>query len=165
MGSRHQMMAILTGVLLGLGAACGGSGQSVQTAVAVSKPKVRVVPVATGLSRPWGLAFLPNGDMLVTERPGTLKRIPKNGGSPQAITGVPEVVAQGQGGLLDVVLHPEFEQNRWVYLSLAAGQPGQAGTRVVRGQLQGNQLQNLETIVDMPLRKQKPVPRKYGPSG
>lgn len=150
MGSKHRVMAILTGVLMGLGVACGGGGQSVP--MAVSKPKVRVVPVATGLSRPWGLAFLPNGDMLVTERPGTLKRIPKNGGSPQAITGVPEVVAQGQGGLLDVVLHPEFEQNRWVYLSLAAGQPGQAGTRVVRGQLQGNQLQNLETIVDMPLK-------------
>ncbi|MEN9265855.1 MAG: PQQ-dependent sugar dehydrogenase, partial [Thermostichales cyanobacterium BF4_bins_65] len=143
-----KLAGVVAGILTGLGLACS-MGQPVQTA---TPPRFQVRTVVSGLNRPWGLAFLPDGDLLVTERPGRLSRIPRTGGDPQPISGVPPVVAQGQGGLLDVVLHPQFEQNRWVYLSLAGGQPGQAGTQVVRGQLQGNQLVNVQTIVDMPLK-------------
>ncbi|GAB4211208.1 MAG: PQQ-dependent sugar dehydrogenase [Synechococcales cyanobacterium] len=112
-------------------------------------PQVRAVSLAAGLNHPWGLAFLPDGTLLVTERPGRLRRITAQGLDPQPISGIPPVVAQGQGGLLDVAVHPQFAQNQWIYLALAAGQPGAAGTRVVRGRLQNNQLTEVTTIVDM----------------
>lgn len=77
----------------------------------------RVVPVVENLVNPWSMAFLPNGDMLVTERPGRL-RIVRNGKLlPAPVEGVPPVFARGQGGLLDVVLHPNFASNHLVYLS------------------------------------------------
>lgn len=99
-----------------------------------------------GLRSPWGMAFLPNGDILVTERPGRLRIIA--GGKLQAapIEGVPKVRAIDQGGLLDVALHPDFANNRWVYLSLVAGGKGGYGTEVVRGKLEGGALNQVETI-------------------
>ena len=82
-----------------------------QTFFTAEQP-IRVVPVATGLSHPWSLAFLPDGDMLVTERAGRL-RIVRNGVlDPQPIAGVPAVRARVLGGLLDVALHPQFAENR-----------------------------------------------------
>src|SRR5688572_28446733 len=79
--------------------------------------KVRAVPVVGGLQNPWSLTFLPNGDMLVTEKPGRL-RVVRNGTlAPQAITGIPEVWATGQGGLLEVLPHPQFAQNQFLYLT------------------------------------------------
>src|SRR5688572_27014227 len=77
----------------------------------------RVTTVVEGLSHPWGLAFLPNGDMLVTERAGRLRLVHNRQLDPRPIEGVPEVWANGQGGLLDVVLHPQFARNQFVYLS------------------------------------------------
>jgi aldose sugar dehydrogenase len=80
-------------------------------------PKIRVVPLFKGLANPWSIAFLPNGDVLITERPGRL-RIARNGAlDPQAITGVPQVWAVGQGGLLEVLPHPRFAENRYLYLT------------------------------------------------
>lgn len=79
--------------------------------------KIRVVTVADGLSRPWALAFLPGGDMLVTERSGQLRIIRKGVLDPQPIAGVPEVVFKARDGLMDVVLHPNFAQNHLVYLT------------------------------------------------
>jgi glucose/arabinose dehydrogenase len=93
----------------------------------------RVVTVVEGLSHPWGMAFLPGGDILVTERDGRL-RIVRNGRlQREPLEGVPPVAARGQGGLLDVALHPDFATNRLVYLSYS--KPGQRGatTAVVRG--------------------------------
>ncbi len=76
--------------------------------------RIRVVPYVKGLAAPWSIAFLPNGDMLVTEKPGRL-RIVRNGVlDAQPIAGVPQVVAMGQGGLLDVSPHPNFAQNRYL---------------------------------------------------
>ena len=93
--------------------------------------------VANGLRTPWALAFLPGGqDMLVTERPGNLRVINAEGKVGPPINGVPKVWAEGQGGLLDVALSPEFAKDRTVYLSYAEeGSDGKAGTAVGRGQL------------------------------
>jgi len=78
---------------------------------------IRVTVVASGLAQPWSLAWLPDGTMLVTERPGRLRAIRNGVLDPTPIAGVPEVRAQGLQGLMDVVLHPRFAENRWIYLS------------------------------------------------
>ena len=100
------------------------------------KLAARVVDVARGLERPWGLAFLPDGRLLVTERPGRL-RIVTGGGLSAPLAGVPAVFAQGQGGLLDVALGPTFTQDHLVYLSFAEPGEGGAGTAVARGPRSG----------------------------
>ena len=102
--------------------------------------------VAEGLARPWGMTFLPDGDALVTERAGRLQRIDLDTGEMTPISGVPEVFHSNQAGLLDVALHPEFEANGWVYLTFAAAQGGNAATAVGRGQLDGDALNDFETL-------------------
>ncbi len=105
----------------------------------------RVVTVAGGFEVPWAMAFLPNGDMLVTERPGRLRIVRGGELLPDPVPGVPEVVARGQGGLLDVVLHPDFERNRHVYLSFSKPLPqGGATTSVIRGTFENDRF----TMVD-----------------
>ncbi|HEX6831707.1 MAG TPA: PQQ-dependent sugar dehydrogenase, partial [Methyloceanibacter sp.] len=78
---------------------------------------IKVETVATGLSHPWGLAFLPDGRMLVTERTGTLRLVSKDGKLSPPLSGVPQVVVAGQGGLLDVAIDPDFKSNNLVYLT------------------------------------------------
>ncbi|MFG1181916.1 PQQ-dependent sugar dehydrogenase [Xanthobacter versatilis] len=97
--------------------------------------EVRVVPFASGLERPWSMAFLPDGRLLVTERHGRLRVIDSSGKLGAPIAGVPEVAARGQGGLLDVALDPAFATNRLIYLSYAEPRPDGAGTSVARGRL------------------------------
>ncbi len=107
----------------------------------------RLVMVARGLVHPWSLAFLPNGDMLVTERVGRL-RIVRNGElDPSPVPGVPEVALGGQGGLLDVALHPRFTENRLIYLSYAGAGEGGRGTEVARARFLDDRLVDLETIL------------------
>jgi len=105
---------------------------------------------AGGLEHPWGLAFLPDGRVLVTERPGRLRLVDPAGSVGPVIDGTPPVVARGQGGLLDVALHPDFARNRLVYLSYSAGYGGGAGTAVARGRLETGdgrpRIDGLETI-------------------
>ncbi|MEX0697925.1 MAG: PQQ-dependent sugar dehydrogenase [Dongiaceae bacterium] len=97
---------------------------------------IRVETFASGLNHPWGLAFLPDGGMLVTERSGTLRFVSDAGELSDPISGVPEVVARGQGGLLDVALHPGFAENRLVYLTFSEAGDGNAnGTAIARGVL------------------------------
>lgn len=99
---------------------------------------LEVTPIAKGLDHPWALAFLPDRQgMLVTERPGNLRVVSADGKLSAPLSGVPEVWAKGQGGLLDVVLSPDFKQDRTVYLSYAegGGAGDKAGTAVGRGQL------------------------------
>jgi len=107
---------------------------------------VRVVTVATGLEHPWGLAFLPDGRMLVTERPGPLRIVERDGRISPPLAGVPDVQAVGQGGLLDVALDPKFGENRRVYLSYAEPGEGGAGTAVARGTLGERGLENVQVI-------------------
>ena len=117
----------------------------------------RVETVAEDLSNPWCLAFLPYGDLLVTERAGKLKRIGASGRSVDIVTGVPEVYFAGQGGLHDVILHPDFEDNAILYLSYAEGPAGTNGTAVARARLAGNDLVDLEVIFRVSPRKDTPV--------
>jgi aldose sugar dehydrogenase len=107
---------------------------------------IKVETVAKGLDHPWGLVFLPDGEMLVTERPGTLRRVAKDGTVSKPLSGVPKVVAMGQGGLLDVALDPEFSSNRLVYLTYS--EPGERGasTAVARGKLGESGLDDVEVI-------------------
>jgi aldose sugar dehydrogenase len=110
----------------------------------------RVVTVAEGLVHPWSIAFLPNGDMLVTERPGRL-RVVRNGTLlPEPVAGVPEVRARGQGGLLEVMPHPDFASNRWLYLTYSKPDAdGDEGTTaVVRGRFENDRLTNVEEIFE-----------------
>jgi glucose/arabinose dehydrogenase len=112
----------------------------------------RVEVVASGLDHPWSLAFLPGGAVLVTERNGGLRRI--EGGRMMRITGVPAVLNEGQGGLFDVVLHPDFARNNLVYLSYAYGTKQANGTRIARARLDGNTLREVTPIYTaMPLKR------------
>jgi glucose/arabinose dehydrogenase len=107
----------------------------------------RVTTVASGLEYPWGLAFLPDGRMLVTERPGRLRIVEKDGRLGSPLAGVPAVHADGQGGLLDVALAPDFERSRMIYLSYAEpGDGGTAGTAVARGRLGEAGLENVQMV-------------------
>jgi len=106
----------------------------------------RVETVVDGLSHPWGLAFLPNGGMLVTERSGQLRVVRDGELDPSPVAGLPPIAVRGQGGLLDVALHPAFEENRWVYISYAAAGDGGYGTEVARGRYRGGVLEELEVI-------------------
>jgi len=106
----------------------------------------RQVDVARGLDHPWGLAFLPDGRMLVTEREGRLRIVSRDGTLSEPLAGVPQVRAGGQGGLLDVALSPTFAQDRLVYLSFSAPGDGGAGTAVARGRLDERRLEATQTI-------------------
>ncbi|HSF20584.1 MAG TPA: PQQ-dependent sugar dehydrogenase [Burkholderiales bacterium] len=107
----------------------------------------RVVRLVEGLEHPWGLAFLPDGRMLVTERPGRLRVIGRDGKlDPQAISGLPQITVHGQGGLLDVALHPRFAENNLVYLSYAARGEGGVGTEVARGRLAGSRVEDVLVV-------------------
>jgi len=105
---------------------------------------------ATGLDAPWGMAFLPDGRMLVTEKPGAVKIVDTDGSVSLPMTGIPEVCACGQGGMLDVQVHPDFENNSLVYLAFAhpimQGDDKTSFTAIARGELKGNGLENVEVI-------------------
>lgn len=107
--------------------------------------RTRLVRVANGLENPWAVAFLPDNRYLVTERPGRLNII--ENGEKQEISGLPEIQARSQGGLMDVVLHPDFENNGWVYLTYSKpNSDGNSATALIRGQLEGNSLVDVEEI-------------------
>jgi glucose/arabinose dehydrogenase len=110
------------------------------------KLPARVIDVARGLEHPWGLAFLPDGSMVVSERPGRLRRVTPDGRLSEPLGGVPPVAAGGQGGLLDVTLGPRFAEDRLVYLSFAEPGPGGASTAVARGRLDERGLEGTEVI-------------------
>ena len=130
-----------------LAAGVAGTVQTIRAdTVESEKHAFRVVTVTSGLDHPWGLAFLPDGRMLVSERPGRLRTVTAGRLDPKPIGGVPQVRASGQGGLLDVALHPQFRENGWVYLSYAAGQWRRTGTEVARGRLRGHRLEEVEVL-------------------
>ncbi len=107
---------------------------------------VKTVTLASGLEHPWSMAFLPDGSLLITERSGTLRRFAGGRLQDEPITGLPPIAVKGQGGLMDVAIHPDFSDNRWVYLSYAAPGKGGIGTDVGRGRLQGNRLIDWQTL-------------------
>ncbi|MEL6643692.1 MAG: PQQ-dependent sugar dehydrogenase [Pseudomonadota bacterium] len=111
---------------------------------------VRVDAMVTGLDEPWGLAFLPDGGWLITERDGRLLRFDASG-SWETVSGVPQVAAQGQGGLLDVMVPRDFAETREVFLSYAAPQRRGAGTALAVGRLNGDgtALEDVRVIFEM----------------
>jgi glucose/arabinose dehydrogenase len=108
--------------------------------------RIRVETIATGLDHPWGLAFLPDGRKLVTERSGQLRLVETDNRLSAPLANVPPVYARGQGGLLDVVLDPEFERDRTIYLSYAEPGEGGASTAVARARLEGERLTDVRVI-------------------
>lgn len=117
--------------------------------IASQEHSFRVVTLVTGLEHPWSLAFLPDGRILVSERPGRLRVIKDGKLEPQPVSGLPEIVAAGQGGLLDVVLHPRFAENGLIYLAYAARGEGGIGTEVARGRLVENRLDDVKILFSM----------------
>ena len=145
---KHLTAVFLGALYLGL-AAIPGHAQDAARLPSSAGP-LDVQTVASGLENPWGLAFLPDGRMLVTERAGRLRIVSRNGTVSSPVIGVPPVLASGQGGLLDVALAPDFDATRLVYLSYAEPREGASGTSVARGRLvedAGNaRLENVEVI-------------------
>jgi len=141
------LLALLTGCSSsGSGPEAPGNPALAQSGESSAVP-VRVVSVVQGLEHPWGLAFLPDGEgILVTERPGRLRLVGEEGLRPDPISGIPEVHAQGQGGLLDVALHPEFARTRWVYLTYSKPGNGGVTTALARGRLEGGALVDTEDL-------------------
>src|SRR5690554_2121319 len=145
MTSMFRLLAA-TALAASLASPALAASQEVET----EKVKISVETVASGLEHPWALAFLPDGNFLVTERPGRLRIVTSKGEVKKPIADVPEVDARNQGGLLDVALDPDFEENRLVYLTYAEkGEGGTNGTAVARGHLtesMSRQLRNVEVI-------------------
>jgi aldose sugar dehydrogenase len=106
----------------------------------------RVVTVASGLQNPWGLAFLPGGDILVTERPGRIRLITDGELRRAPVAGAPTAVAGGQGGMLDIALHPEFEANGLVYIAYSKEVEGGRTTAVARARWTGDALEGTEDV-------------------
>jgi glucose/arabinose dehydrogenase len=133
---------------LTLGAVSAAHAQDTQR-FRTDKVEVIVETVARKLQNPWGLAFLPDGNMLVTEKPGRLRMVDAEGNVSAPIGGLPNIAARGQGGLLDIALDPNFSQSRLVYLSFAEDRGGgRSGTSVARGRLSvdGSALEAMQVI-------------------
>jgi glucose/arabinose dehydrogenase len=126
-----------------------------------SAHRFRVETIAEDLQHPWAVAKLPDGDFLVTERAGKIFRIGHNG-SKTEIGGVPPVFAQGQGGLLDIALHPDYADNGWIYLAYSKPIGGGALTAVARAKLEGNSLRGFEMIFDPPAAQATPAKVHFG---
>jgi glucose/arabinose dehydrogenase len=148
----------------GVASACGG-GAAAQDGLQISDQETfRVTTLADGLDHPWGMAFLPEegpggGGLLITERAGRLNLF--KDGSLQRVSGLPEnIVVRGQGGLLDVALHPDFADNGWVYLSYAGEAGGEAGTEVARARLEGTTL--IDVMVIFSAHPKTPGSAHYG---
>src|SRR5688500_12076877 len=136
----------VAGALVPLALAMGSASSLGAESYQSQAGSVSVVTVADGLEQPWGLAFLPDGRMLVTEKEGRLRLVAPNGALSEPLGGVPEVHDGGQGGLLDVALDPDFAANQLVYLSYSEPGDEGAGTAVARGKLGAGRLEGVEVI-------------------
>jgi glucose/arabinose dehydrogenase len=143
LGRRVIAAGAALAVLMGAAADAGAAGNGVFDS---ERQRFRIVTLVRGLDHPWGLAFLPDGDFLVTERPGRLLRVDGATLQRRTIGGLPAIAAVGQGGLLDVTLHPEFASNGLVYLSFTGADEDGVGTEVARGRLAGDALEEVEVI-------------------
>ncbi len=152
----EKTIASLAGFVVTMAFATETLAQGLPSTVDSGIGPLQVEIFAEGLSNPWGAAFLPDGSLLVTERTGSLRRIGMDGAISDPVEGTPEVFAEGQGGLLDVALDPEFSSNRVIYLSFAEARSDGAATSVGRGRLNGEvtALEEFEII----FRQQPAVP-------
>ena len=124
----------------------GGGPWIIETA---EHPKIKVSVVARGLSHPWAIAFLPDGSLLITERPGRLRLVIDGQLQEQAISGLPDVRTDGNGGLMDVAVHPRFSENGLIYLTYTKPFPSGWGSPALAvGKLEGNSLTNVRELVE-----------------
>jgi aldose sugar dehydrogenase len=138
---RRSTLIAAAGLLFAAGA---HAGPDVIEEAATQYEPTRLVRIAGGLEHPWSIAFLPGGDYLVTEKPGRLQRI--SNGERTEIGGLPDIHAHRQGGLLEVVLHPDYEDNNWIYLAYSKGGPGGTAAALGRGRLEDDRLVDFEEL-------------------
>jgi glucose/arabinose dehydrogenase len=125
------------------------SDSTLDTETIAATSGYQTVPVVDGLEHPWGVTWLPDGEILITERPGRLRIVRDGVLDPTPISGVPEVFAENQGGLLDVSVHPQFTQNRFVYFTYSHGDNSASRTRVARATFDGNAVNNWQVIFEV----------------
>lgn len=138
----HLLATIVLALTLTMPLAVHGAGSVLQS----SEHDFVVRTLVTGLDHPWGMAFLPGDEVLITERPGKLNLVSAGFSKRKLITGLPLISEVGQGGLLDVALHPAYAKNRLVYFSYTAPGENGDGTEVARGELMGDRLENVEVV-------------------
>ncbi|HET6160786.1 MAG TPA: PQQ-dependent sugar dehydrogenase [Dongiaceae bacterium] len=136
----------ISGIFASLALAIGSADSMAAESFQSQAGPISVATVAEGLEHPWGLAFLPDGRMLVTERPGRLRLVDAKGQLSEPLTGVPEVYENGQGGLLDVALDPDFAANQLIYFSFAEPGGEGGGTAVARAKLGEGRLEDVQVI-------------------
>ncbi len=140
-----RSLRISFGLALGL-ALCATLAQAKSLDIKNASTPLKVVTVAEGLKNPWGMAFLPDGRMLVTEKPGTMRIVSPDGKLGPALKGVPEVMSRGQGGLLDVVLAPDFATSKRIYFSYSEPEGRANSTAVAHAVLKDDGLENVTRI-------------------
>ncbi len=126
--------------------ALGLAGAAAAQDIVSEHANFRVVTLAHELERPWALAFLPDGRMLVTERPGRMRIVTQDGHVSEPLKGVPAVAAGGQGGMLDVILDADFAANHTIYFAYAERGAGGSGTAVARAELMSDELRDVKVI-------------------
>ncbi len=139
-------MARFRFVLAAAGLLCAPVLAGAQDLIRSAYHDIRAVTVADGLEVPWSIAWLPDGDMLVTERPGRLRIVRDGVLLPEPVAGVPAVFAEGQGGLFEVLPHPQFTDNHWLYLSYARPLAEGSTTVVIRGRFENDRLTDIEDV-------------------
>ena len=136
---------VMLAIALGTAAAPAAAAQS--ETFQSEKHAFRVVTLVEGLANPWSLAFLPDGRMLVTERPGRLRVVSRDFKlDPMPVEGVPRVAAVGQGGMFDVALHPKYTENGWIYLAYNGPGDGGHGTELMRAKFEGHRLTQQQVL-------------------
>ena len=137
-------------VLWSVAALMPAGAQDRSSVITSEKHAFRLATLVTGLENPWSVAFLPDGRMLVTERAGRLRLVSSDFKlDPKPIDGLPEVVSHGQGGLFDVVLHPQYAQNGWIYWAYNAPGAGGWGTALARCKLLGQRMTDVQVLFSM----------------
>ena len=145
---KFRLRVCVIAAALGCASVASATSTGAYTVQQTERHAVRVTILTRGLEHPWSLAFLPDGRMLVTERPGRLRYVEADGTlDPTPIGGLPAAVAQaGQGGLHDIALHPDFADNRLVYIAYAGKSGRSYGTELARGRLDGHRLADVEVL-------------------
>jgi len=144
---KNALKRVLFLLLVFAFSACSSKSEPPTGSLIISEKLTFIIDtLATGLTNPWSMAFLPDGRILIAERPGRLRVFEGGKLLEKPVEGLPEIWSHGQGGLLDVVLHPDYEQNGWIYFAFAKKIGDVGNTAIGRGKLNGNQLTNFEEL-------------------
>ena len=135
----QEMQDLAKYILISVGSTGSNTGNQNQDGIKTEKLAIQLIPVIVNLDSPWGMVFLPGGDMLISERSGKIIRY-RNGDKVAELTGVPDVHADGQGGLFDLRLHPDFKNNGLIYFAYNSPSANGWNTAVMRAKLQDNSL-------------------------